>query len=379
MSITRTTSVPVIVVTCDKGEDHIVQSEQPIYSLDDLKVDYSSLTPDGEKSATGGIENYSFANKEISFSKLNNKSNRHLHKKLRYNDDRNSVGSMDSSSSDDTIVKSDEEHFCNYFPPITIENAETYLEETAQLCRQDKALLAAAKKMLEEDRRRFNLSSTKQPKKRKNKKKGRKSKKVEEKRVSTDTSEWASSVDDSQDKVSTTSTDKETLIDRLQELECEKSHLEVQIEQTVRDREDADKAARRAKGDLDLEKERYDEQKKIYEEEFKKFNERRMARENPPKKKQVPPKKEFKAPEQPKVSGKKNPSGVDSKSRKSSVSSAVSSIPPPPVKREVPQIKKPQQQGRMQSDKQEIFDLTIDNDIMRDKLDRMHAISSENP
>ena len=50
--------------------------------------------------------------------------------------------------------------------------------------------------MLEEDRRRFNLSSTKQPKKRKNKKKGRKPKKVEKKRVSTDTSEWASSVDD---------------------------------------------------------------------------------------------------------------------------------------------------------------------------------------
>ena len=81
----------------------------------------------------------------------------------------------------------------------------------------------------------------------------------------------------------------------------------MQIEQTVRDREDADKAARRAKGDLDLEKERYDEQKKIYEEEFKKFNERRMARENPPPKKQVPtkkPQKEFKAPEQPKVAGK---------------------------------------------------------------------------
>merc|ERR1719489_716518 len=105
-----------------------------------------------------------------------------------------------------------------------------------------------------------------------------------------------------------------------------------------------------------------------------------MARENPPPKKQVPPKKplkEFKAPEQPKVSGKKNAPVVDSKARKSSVSSAVSSIPPPTVKREVPQIKKPQQ-PRMQSDKQEIFDLTIDNDIMRDKLDRMHAISSEN-
>jgi len=74
--------------------------------------------------------------------------------------------------------------------------------------------------------------------------------------------------------------------------------------------------------------------------------------------------------------GENAPSVTESKSRKSSVSSAVSSIPPPSVKREIPQIKK--QVGRMQSDKQEIFDLTIDNDIMRDKLDRMHAISSEN-
>ena len=49
--------------------------------------------------------------------------------------------------------------------------------------------------MLEDDRKRFNLSSIKKPKKSKNKK-GKKSKKAEKKRISTDTSEWASSVDD---------------------------------------------------------------------------------------------------------------------------------------------------------------------------------------
>jgi len=76
-----------------------------------------------------------------------------------------------------------------------------------------------------------------------------------------------------------------------------------------------------------------------------------------------------------------NPPSVESKSRKSSVSSAISSIPAAVKQpsREAPKVerKKPQIRG-MQSDKQELFDLTIDNSIMRDKLDRMHAISSEN-
>merc|ERR1719427_2611426 len=277
------------------------------------------------------------------------------------NDDQNSVGSNDSSSSDVTIKHSDEEHDCNFFPPITIENAETYLEETAQLCKEDKALLAVAKKMLESDRKRFNISSKSKPgKKRKKHKPGKKTKKVEKQRYSTttDTNEWASTISN-QDKVSTTSTDKETLIDRLQELECEKSHLEAHINQTVKDREDADKAAKRAKGDLEVERQRYEEMNKPVQ----------------PLKPAVLPTVEQKTQE------KKNPPSVESKSRKSSVSSAISSIPAAVKQpsREAPKVerKKPQIRG-MQSDKQELFDLTIDSSIMRDKLDRMHAISSEN-
>jgi len=146
-----------------------------------------------------------------------------------------------------------------------------------------------------------------------------------------------------QDKEST-STDKETLIDRLKELELEREHIEKKIVQSKRDKNDAQKATNRAANDLEAERSRNSKESELIKRSEAAASKNPKTDEKVSKELEELPKK-IEPPE-------------DTTSERRHVTKEKSRI--------------------MSSRDQQMLDLSMDNSIMREKLDRMHEISAEN-